>query len=679
MFLIIFSTFILAQKLDQSQRQDALNAYFQNLTQTPNAESMGFTYFTANRTGSTSYNATFTSFYHGTCYPLNENSHPASSSSLWRIGSGTKVFISTAIFQLIEAGKLSLTDHASKYLPEVDNLLKSSPSGKEPTILDYLQHTVGLEDRVFGMLSNNLNATEIEVSVYKRLFPAYMDTPGEVIAYSNAGVLVLGALVEKISEKKLIDYIRDMLAPIYQEQGVKFDEKNVGFTSDIYGAGSIKDICVGQKSYEPFGVSAKAPGDLIARPIDLARFMAAHLMNSTAIYKKSETTELSRTFEGNGKIFQGGFAKMWEVVNFKGVQIITKGGNIPGYNSMLWFIPELNEGGAISFAGSASPKISDIYNLFTALHPELLSQPSLRAKYKQLTNDDKLKTAVSKIPSVFLQRRVALTGLTKIFGLLGITGTLSTVAPSTDPKYTINVRAFGQYTNYIAVEVPGLPETILSFANPDADNAFAPFLTVKYSGPVFSSNSVVQNIVIGEFTTAFPVSTLDGALTIEILLGFEVLSMLIALGLGVTAVIEIYKHRGKPDYSNVATDMEVEIPEKKPTLRNFSNEFIIIRRLNLAAIALSVLVLTNVTIIAIIAASIFNYLFFGNTAAFIALETFLIVYTVESVLFVLATVWLATRIRFNRVWLGFVGLFGASVVLGTVILVQQNLFSFRFW
>ncbi|MEA2415031.1 MAG: hypothetical protein QOI58_1688 [Thermoanaerobaculia bacterium] len=123
----------------------------------------------------------------------------------FNLGSITKIFTHVAIGQLAAAGKLSLSDTISKHLPDLP-----VPSADKITIEQLLQHRSGLGD-IFGPKFMTSHASIRKLSDYVPLFagaPLQFE-PGSDQKYSNAGFVVLGLIIEKVSGQSYYDYIRD--------------------------------------------------------------------------------------------------------------------------------------------------------------------------------------------------------------------------------------------------------------------------------------------------------------------------------------------------------------------------------------------------------------------------------------------------------------------------------------
>jgi len=123
----------------------------------------------------------------------------------FNLGTINKFFTHVAIGQLAAAGKLSLNDTIRKHLPDYP-----SPVADKITIEQLLQHRSGLGD-IFGPKFMASHASLRTLSDYLPLFadkPLEFE-PGSDQRYSNAGFVVLGLIIEKISGQTYYDYVRD--------------------------------------------------------------------------------------------------------------------------------------------------------------------------------------------------------------------------------------------------------------------------------------------------------------------------------------------------------------------------------------------------------------------------------------------------------------------------------------
>ena len=117
-----------------------------------------------------------------------------------RIGSVTKTFTGTAIMQLAEAGKLGLDDTIDKYVPGI-------PNGNRITLRQLANMTSGLASYTqSSKFTDILFAKPQTIWTPKELLaigvaesPLY--EPGTSFNYSNTNTVLLGMVIEKVTEK----------------------------------------------------------------------------------------------------------------------------------------------------------------------------------------------------------------------------------------------------------------------------------------------------------------------------------------------------------------------------------------------------------------------------------------------------------------------------------------------
>lgn len=140
---------------------------------------------------------------------------PYDKDTLHRMFSITKSFVSVAIGLLAEEGKLSLDDKIVDYFPEKKPASGFFPYTAMLTIREMLAMTTCHDKTTYKNAG-----TDDWVSTFFTTPPTHV--PGTNFAYDTSSTHVLGALVEKLSGMKLLDYLRS--------KGL--DE--LGFSKDAY-------------------------------------------------------------------------------------------------------------------------------------------------------------------------------------------------------------------------------------------------------------------------------------------------------------------------------------------------------------------------------------------------------------------------------------------------------------
>jgi D-alanyl-D-alanine carboxypeptidase len=197
----------------------------------------------------------------------------------YRIGSVTKTFTATLIFQLIEQGKLSLETKLSEFFPEM-------PNAAIINIGNLLNHTSGLKDYVNDakdptwITKPHAKAELLDTIANGKVHFA----PGVNQRYCNSGFLLLGYILEKITGKTYPQLINERIfKKLNMRHSISGLPNNTGpLEARAYiplgnGYTAVNDI------YFP---NVIAVGDVLATPTDLLIFFEA-LMNGKLVNVKS--------------------------------------------------------------------------------------------------------------------------------------------------------------------------------------------------------------------------------------------------------------------------------------------------------------------------------------------------------------------------------------------------------
>jgi CubicO group peptidase (beta-lactamase class C family) len=132
---------------------------------------------------------------------------PNAPNTKFRLGSITKQFTAMCVLKLQEAGKLSVEDPVSKFVPNCS----SNWSGI--TIRHLLTHTSGIPnftgfpDYISTMMLNSPPEKTMQRFQEKSL----NFKPGERFEYSNSGYILLGYIVEKASGKSYEEFVQEVI------------------------------------------------------------------------------------------------------------------------------------------------------------------------------------------------------------------------------------------------------------------------------------------------------------------------------------------------------------------------------------------------------------------------------------------------------------------------------------
>lgn len=139
---------------------------------------------------------------------------PPDRTSMFRIGSITKVVTAIAAMQLRERGVLDFDAPVATWVPELRDRL--APPGQPAVTLRHLvTHTSGIPGIGDGSAPYWQQTPPTEAAMLKSLDTPLMFAPGSRSVYSNAGMALVGVIVARAAKRPYRDYMAsEVLAPI---------------------------------------------------------------------------------------------------------------------------------------------------------------------------------------------------------------------------------------------------------------------------------------------------------------------------------------------------------------------------------------------------------------------------------------------------------------------------------
>lgn len=261
------------------------------------------------------------------------NSIPNNLDTKFNLGSMNKMFTSVAIAQLVQAGKLSYDSTLAGALPEYPN----KEVAAKITIHQLLTHTSGLGDFFKPEFFQNREKYRNP----KDYFPIFANDPlrfepGKDWSYSNAGFIVLGAVVESVSGQNYFEYVRDH---IFKPAGMKDSASYAVY--DI-----VPNLATGYTRFDsgdPLGIEPRR-NNVLTLPMqgssagggystvsDLLRFAQALRANKLVNAELTEKLTSGKVDTPMGGKYSYGFID--EMIEGKSVR--GHSGGAPGINSYL--------------------------------------------------------------------------------------------------------------------------------------------------------------------------------------------------------------------------------------------------------------------------------------------------------------------------------------------------------
>jgi len=144
-----------------------------------------------------------------------EAARPNDLETSFNLGSINKLFTTIAIQQLAAAGKLNLDSSLARAWPDYPN----QDVARRVTIRQILDHRSGIQGNIFAAPAGKTRHDVVSLQDYFDLFknePLQFE-PGVQQQYSNAGYVVLGLLIERLSGENYYEYVR---RHIYEPAGM---------------------------------------------------------------------------------------------------------------------------------------------------------------------------------------------------------------------------------------------------------------------------------------------------------------------------------------------------------------------------------------------------------------------------------------------------------------------------
>jgi CubicO group peptidase (beta-lactamase class C family) len=262
-----------------------------------------------------------------------ENDVPATSETVYRIGSITKQFTSAAIMRLMEQGKLSLDDTLQKFLPNFP------AQGNHVTVRNLLNHTSGIKSYTsLGPKWQRGMRLDLATDSLVALFASepFDFKPGDAWSYDNSGYFLLGMIIEKVSGKPYGKYLQDefftplgLKSTIYCDQAPLIKHRAQGYA--LRPDGQFLNA-------EPLSMTQPyAAGSLCSTVTDLAAWtlaLSSGKVVSPASYKLMTTPGTLN----NGKPLTYGFGLGIGAVG--GHRQVSHNGGINGFISELHHYPD---------------------------------------------------------------------------------------------------------------------------------------------------------------------------------------------------------------------------------------------------------------------------------------------------------------------------------------------------
>ncbi|MBL7827145.1 MAG: serine hydrolase [Saprospiraceae bacterium] len=246
--------------------------------------------------------------------------------TVFQIGSVTKQFTALVILKLAEQGKLKLTDPVSRFFPDY-------PKGEHITIHHLLTHTSGIynytDNGAFIQSSSSKPASRETMMALFKDQPTQF-APGSDWAYSNSGYLLLGYIIEKVTQQPYEQAVR---ALIFKPLGMKNSGFNFAGLSTPNKAVGYISIQENHRGISVDSTVSYAGGAIYSTTDDLLKWHEGLLKNTLV-----KRATLAKAFTP----YKNQYGYGWVIDSFVGKKGVYHNGSIMGFTSNIYRIEEDN-------------------------------------------------------------------------------------------------------------------------------------------------------------------------------------------------------------------------------------------------------------------------------------------------------------------------------------------------
>ncbi len=266
-----------------------------------------------------------------------EHRVPITPETKFRIGSITKQFTASAILKLQDAGRLSVQDPLSKFMPDY-------PRGNEVTIHHLLAHTSGIHS--YTSKPDFIQTVTVEVKPESLIASFKNDKydfdPGTQWRYNNSGYFLLGHLVAKLANESYDAYLKKTFFEPLGMTDTGVHRWNDILAHEATGYSYIDGRFQKAKNWDMS--RAGGAGALYSTVTDLYRWNEA-VFNGKVLSEKNLAAAFTPVTLKDGSKPQtagDGYGYGWAISDFRGTKEIAHGGGLHGFVTSLARYPEHN-------------------------------------------------------------------------------------------------------------------------------------------------------------------------------------------------------------------------------------------------------------------------------------------------------------------------------------------------
>ncbi len=269
--------------------------------------------------------------------------------TLISVGSVSKMFVTTAVMQLADQGKIDIDAPVTAYLPE---FRLADSRYRDITVRMLMNHRSGLMgSRYSGDILLNDRSTVIHDTMLDFLSNKRLKAdPGAYGAYCNDGFEILELIAERVSGQDFTSYLNTQICkPLGLRQ--------TGTPTDAFQTTEQVRTYLNKTEYAPDYCMSYGGGGVLSTAPELCTFGTAFFTGENVLLSE-KAKDAMRTCSADDP-YEDGFGLGWDSVGeteygAAGVQVVSKGGDLSLQHAELLVAPDQQISVAVLSSGGSS-------------------------------------------------------------------------------------------------------------------------------------------------------------------------------------------------------------------------------------------------------------------------------------------------------------------------------------
>ncbi|MEM1176004.1 MAG: serine hydrolase domain-containing protein [Pseudomonadota bacterium] len=305
-----------------------------------------------------------------------ESERAATTDTMYRIGSTSKMFVALAVLKLVEEGKLSLDDKLADLAPEIE--FENPWEETDPVrVVHLLEHTTGWDDLALREYAHN-DPAPATLKFGLDYHPASRTSrwkPGTRSSYCNSGPPIAAYIVQKITGQEFESWVQDRF---FTPMGMQTMTYRLSEDVEKLGVTSYQ----GDEPQDYWHIIMRPSGSINASPKDMAKFVSLYLnrgrVGDTALVSEASLARMETV--GSTPAAAAGQHAGYALHNYSSIyeqwDFRTHNGGVNGGLTELSYLPSAGRGYAFMINSGNGQAFGEISRLVRSYLTHDLEAPA---------------------------------------------------------------------------------------------------------------------------------------------------------------------------------------------------------------------------------------------------------------------------------------------------------------